>query len=177
MSLKNHYTIGYDTLDIIFVVCNSIKSNMALLFFFNLIFILCCSCSHLVCQTSIGLHQTEAVTWLPGRRSQKNEPNTAQFSQMYWHVTLEFTWVDGKPSCYTTTKKWDQKYQLFIYRRSPNVILCGWLGSKHQLTIYCPSPNVILCGWLGSKHQLTIYCPSLTGVWQRNTRCWRITQK
>ena len=26
---------------------------------------------------------------------------------------------------------------------SPDVILCGWLGSKHQLT------NLLLCSWLG----------------------------
>ena len=37
---------------------------------------------------------------------------------------------------------------------SPDITLCGWLGSKHQLT-NCVCVSVSLCGWLGSKRQLT----------------------
>ena len=50
------------------------------------------------------------------------------------------------------------------FYNSPDVILCGWLGSKHQSSVvdWAQSTNPlwltglkapILCGWLGSEHQ------------------------
>ena len=78
--------IGYDMLNTNFAVCYSIKSNLVLLYSFK-------SCVVLFCQMSIGLPQTEAVAWLPGRRSQQREPITAQFSDVLTcYLGFHMTW-------------------------------------------------------------------------------------
>ena len=38
---------------------------------------------------------------------------------------------------------------------SPDIILCGWMGSKHQQTSTSLSHDITLRSWLGSKHQVT----------------------
>ena len=45
-----------------------------------------------------------------------------------------------------------------------------WCMSKGKVACWHNSPDVILCGWLGSKHQLT----KLTNCWHKQ---WTILQK
>ena len=55
MRLNSCSASGYDTLDTVFVVCKSIKSNLASLYTFFILMFYFCSRSYFVCQTSSGL--------------------------------------------------------------------------------------------------------------------------
>ena len=68
--------------------------------------ILCCSCSYLVCQTSIGLPQTEAVDWLSGRRSQIRTNHSTVFRcvDALPRISLELT----LNRCVIPPQIWDQ---------------------------------------------------------------------